>query len=152
MLIKTHFAITFFLILVLLPFTNFKTIFIFIALTATFLPDLDSYYSSSGSKIFLKFIPFLKKNREIVHSFSFLLLITFILALFFPVLSLGFFVGYSSHLLTDSFTLEGIRVFYPLKNILSGRIVTGGITEQRIFSFFMVGDIILFLFYLVRIF
>ena len=57
---------------------------------------------------------------------SFNILASIILATFFPILSLGFFIGYSVHLIADSFTRAGIQPFWPLKVRRSGFITNGG--------------------------
>lgn len=54
------------------------------------------------------------------------LVITLFFALFFPVISLPFFLGYSLHLFADSFTIQGIKPFYPIKKVSSWKIKTGG--------------------------
>lgn len=143
MLIKTHLAITCFIILLLLPFVSAKWIFVCFALVATYLPDLDSRYSSMGHKTAARFLQFFTRHRGIIHSFSFLFLVTLVLVLFFPVVSLGFFVGYSSHLFADSFTIEGIRPFYPMKRVSNGKLATGGALEKGVFSVFLIADLVL---------
>ena len=101
-----------------------------------------------GSKI----VQFLVKHRGIFHSFTFCILISVILAGFFPVVALGFFLGYSLHLLADSFTAAGIRPFWPSKISSSWKIKTGGLTETSLFAFFLLADLIIFIFMVKSIF
>ena len=82
-------------------------------------------------------------HRGFFHSFTFLILITIVFSMFIPVLALGFFVGYSSHLLSDSFTKEGIMPFYPWKKKSYGMLRTGGKIETGIFLGFVVADLFL---------
>ena len=145
MLIRTHLAITAFFVLILLSFVEHKLIFIVFALVATYLPDLDSRHSRLGHKKIARILQFFTKHRGLIHSFTFLFLATFLLALFFPIASLGFFVGFASHLVADSFTPEGIKPFYPWKRVSNGSVVTGGFLERGVLISFVVIDFILIL-------
>ena len=144
MLIKTHYTIALFFILLLVPYTFDKTIFIAVALFATFIPDIDSRFSKLGKKKIVRVLLFFTKHRGIIHSFTFLILITFLIYSIFPVAALPFFVGYGVHLLADSFTIRGIRLFYPLKITLKGGVRTGGKKEKIIFFLFIILDVFMF--------
>ena len=148
MLIRTHLLITLFFILLLFPIIDNKIVFTFVSLVATFIPDIDSRFSKIGQKKIARVLQFFTRHRGAIHSFTFLFLITFILILFFPIVALGFFLGYGIHLLSDSFTPDGIFPFYPSKTKYSGKIKTGGKTEIIVFIFFAVIDLI----FLVRLF
>jgi membrane-bound metal-dependent hydrolase YbcI (DUF457 family) len=52
---------------------------------------------------------------------------------FYPAGAFAFFIGYSSHLILDSFTPEGVQFFYPSKKRISGKIKTNGSKERLIF-------------------
>lgn len=138
MLLRTHLAITIFFILFFFSFVNDKIIFIIVALVATFLPDIDSRYSTVGHRKIARILQWFTKHRGIIHSFSFLILITLFLVLFLPVVAFGFFLGYGLHLVSDSFTVEGIRPFYPSKRKASGILRTGGKAETIVFVFFII--------------
>jgi len=144
MLFKTHFAIVIFFILLLLPNVKTKFIFVIVALISTQLPDIDSRYSKFGHRRLARILQIFTKHRGMIHSFTFLLSLTFVLILFFPVLGFGFFLGYGLHLLVDSFTIEGIRPFYPSKTKSCGRIKTGGKIEIMLLILFVFLDIFLF--------
>jgi inner membrane protein len=145
MLIKTHLAIGVFGILLLLPFVEGKLIFILITLIATLLPDIDSAYSTLGHKKYFGFLQLFVKHRGILHSFTFLIFLTIIFLLFIPQIALGFFLGYSVHLFADSFTKEGITLFYPFKAKSSWKIATGGKVETVVLVIFLMVDILLIL-------
>jgi len=131
MLIKTHLLITFLVILLLISKVNHQLIFVLTALIATFIPDIDSRYSSIGKNKISRILQFFTKHRGITHSFIFLLIITLILVFIFPVIALGFFLGYGLHLFGDSFTKQGITPFYPFSKLKSsGRITTGSRIEM----------------------
>jgi len=144
MLIKTHLSITLFFVLILISSVESKLVFVIVALIATFIPDIDSRFSTVGRRKIARVLQWFTKHRGITHSFTFLILITIFLVLFFPVISLGFFLGYSLHIFSDSFTKDGIRPFYPLKNKTSGSLRTGGRIEIGIFVAFVIVDIVLF--------
>lgn len=144
MLLKTHVVITIFGILLLIPEVNHKLIFGVVALLATFIPDIDSRYSTLGRKKINRILQFFTQHRGITHSFILLILITVGLVFLSPVVALGFFLGYGLHLFADSFTRDGILPFYPFKAHSSGNIKTGGKIEIIIFVIFLISDIALF--------
>ena len=145
MLIKTHLVITLFFTLFLIGYVNSPILFLVVALISTYIPDIDSRHSKIGHHWFLRPIQWFARHRGMVHSFSFLLILTLIISLFFPILALGFFLGYGCHLFADSFTIEGIRPLYPLKGRSSGNVITGSVSETNIFVLFLLMDIALFL-------
>ena len=144
MLIKTHLAITIFFILLFINSVEHKFVFVVVALLATYLPDIDSRYSTLGRKKINRILQWFTKHRGMFHSFSFLLTITLFLVLFFPVVAFGFFLGYGLHLFADSFTPNGIRPFYPCKSKSCGKIRTGGRVETILFGVFIIFDVALF--------
>ena len=143
MLMRTHLAIAFFAALFLLNHVTYKFIFIAVTLIATILPDIDSAFSTIGKHKIARPIQMLTKHRGFVHSFTLCLGISFLLALYLPVLALPFFLGYAMHLLTDSFTVEGIRPFWPFKSVSKGMLRVGGSVEQAIFIGFCIVDLVL---------
>lgn len=146
MLVKTHIAISFFLMVVLIGSVSSRISFALFLLFATLLPDIDSANSCINLKIkpLSKIFSFFTKHRGALHSITLCIFFTLILLFFLPKLALPFFLGYSLHLLADSFTKEGIRAFWPLTIELKGMIRTGGLTERLVFLFFASASIILF--------
>lgn len=144
MLLKTHIVFAIFLIILFFEHVVHPWIFVAMVLIATIFPDLDNEFSSFGRHLIFKPLQLLTKHRGIIHSFSFAILISIILAVFLPVLSLGFFLGYSVHLICDSFTREGIQPFWPLKTRSSGFIASGGRIEETLFFTLVILDIVLF--------
>ena len=122
MLLRTHLAITVLFALLFLPIVEHKVVFVIVALIATYIPDIDSRYSKLGRKKIFRVLQWITKHRGMIHSYTFLLTLTLLLALFIPVLAFGFFLGYGLHLLADSFTLEGVKPFYPYKEKSCGKI------------------------------
>ncbi len=109
------------------------------ALTLVFgalIPDVDQPQSTMGRKH-----PWLNKlsdkHRGIFHSIwipvIIFLIAHFVISRFFSVptlLLMGFFIGYGSHLLADSFTIQGTAPLHPLhKGRIKGLIRTGSILE-----------------------
>ena len=138
----THFAASLFFILVFLSSVEHKLSFIFVVAIATLLPDIDNPFSSIGKFKVPRFLQFFSKHRGFIHSFTFLLIACLILVLFIPIFVLPFFLGFSVHLLADSFTKQGIMPFWPYKKTTSWRIKTGGVTETTLFVFLLLVDII----------
>ena len=144
MLIRTHLSITLFFVLVLVSKVEHKFIFVLVALVATFIPDVDSRYSTLGRKKINRILQLFTKHRGITHSFIFLIAVTLVLLLFVPIIALGFFLGYGLHLLADSFTKDGIKPFHPFyKGKSRGKISTGGKVETIILVCFLIADLFL---------
>lgn len=144
MLLKTHMTFAVFLIILFFEHVKAPWIFTGIVLIATILPDLDSGFSSFGRHLIFRPLQFFTKHRGIIHSFSFAVLASVVLSVFWPVLSLGFFVGYSVHLIADSFTRDGIQPFWPFKIRSSGFITSGGRIEDTLFFTLIIVDVLLF--------
>ena len=143
MLIRTHLALTLIAILLLVDKVEAKYIFVSVALIATFIPDIDTAYSKLGKSKIFRPLQFFIRHRWFIHSFSFLFLIILILILFYPVASLGFFVGYGLHIFLDAFSIDGIKPFYPWGKTSSWRIRTGGKLEFGLFLILILIDLFL---------
>jgi len=143
MFFRTHLLITIFFALLIFPVLNDKILFLAVSIIATAIPDIDSRFSKLGKMKILRFLQFFTKHRGIIHSFTFLFFISIILIVFFRETAFPFAFGYSLHLITDGFTLTGIKPFYPLKTKMKGQIKTGGIAETIIFVCFLLGDLFL---------
>ncbi len=144
MLLKTHLAFAVLMIILFVEFVNSPWIFIAMVVIATIIPDLDLSSSTWGRHLIFRPLQFFVKHRGVIHSFTFAVLVSILIAVFWPVASLGFFIGYSVHLIADSFTKEGIQPFWPFKAKSKGFIASGGAIEETLFFSLIVIDIILF--------
>jgi len=145
MLIRTHLAIIVLAILLFLPSITDKFLFIAVALIATFLPDLDSGFATISKIKTLGFFHYFVKHRTMLHSFTFAIVISLILAFFLPIVALAFFLGYSLHVFADSFTIDGIRPFWPLKRESKWHFRTGSRVETTFFIILILLDIFVFI-------
>lgn len=147
MLIKTHISFSFLIILILWNFVTAKLLFSILLLLATMLPDIDSSTSYINRRIkpLDKISNFLTKHRGILHSMTFCIILTVIFVSFNPKLALPFFLGYSLHLVADSFTITGIKPFWPSNKVIKGFIRTGGLTERILLFSLITADVILFI-------
>ena len=148
MLLRTHIAITFLFILLIIGNVNNKIIFLSVALISTLIPDIDTRFSVLGKRRVFRILQFFVRHRKMFHSLIFCLIITSILVLFVHVLALGFFLGYGLHLFADSFTIEGIIPFYPFGKRSSWRIRTGAKTETILFLSVFAIDFLLLVYYI----
>ena len=144
MLIKTHFAIVSFALLLMFNSVTYKFAFIAIALVTTLLPDIDNGFSTFGKHAIFRPVQFLTKHRGVIHSLTFCLIVSLFFSVYFPLFALPFFLGYGLHLLADAFTIEGIKAFWPLSWEFKGPVRVGGTIEQTLFIGFCIADIILF--------
>lgn len=148
MLWRTHVLIALFFALCFIDYATNKFLFITIALFASLIPDIDSSNSYLGkNKIFLP-LQLFTKHRGFFHSFILLLLILFISLFLIPFWDndffLGFILGFSSHLIADALTIQGIAFFNPfISKKIKGFIKTGGFFELILFLIFLILDLLL---------
>lgn len=141
---RTHLAIVFFFILAFVPYTSHKITFCIFAFLASLVPDVDTEFSTLGKYKVMRVLQFFTKHRGMIHSLSFCMVISFILALFLPIFAFPIFLGYGVHLLSDSITIEGIQPFWPLKRRAEGFVRTNSSLEHAIFlSFVLVNFLII---------
>ncbi len=143
MLLRTHLALAVLVILLFINQVNNQFIFIFVMVIATMLPDIDTGFSTLGKMKGFRPLQFFARHRGMIHSFTFCIIISLILAAFWPAASLAFFLGYGIHLFLDSFTKEGIMPFWPYRKTSSWHFKTGSLTETTIFLFLVFMDILL---------
>ena len=143
MLRKTHLAIGLAASLLFMSYVNDEAIFLVVVLIASLLPDIDHGFSSIGKGFIFKPIQMMTDHRGILHTYTFCVGVTILFTLFLPVVALPFFVGYSFHLFADSFTVQGIKPFWPFKAISKGVVRTGGNVDNMIFFIFVIINFVL---------
>jgi inner membrane protein len=148
MMLKTHTVMAIAAALLLITQVKNPFIFFIIAVIAGVLPDMDIAQSKIGKKWYFRPVQLLAGHRGLFHSFLFCLLLSIVFTYISPVLGLPVFLGYSVHLIADSFTLEGIKPFWPMKDEVKGKVRVGGPIEEGIFVIFCILDVIL----LIRLF
>lgn len=147
MLSRTHFVVGLLFVMLFIGSVSNPIIFSLSLIIATLLPDIDSPSSLLGKNNAFSPLQSVVPHRGLLHSVTLAFLISIILSLFLPVAALGFFLGYSIHLLADSFTIEGISPFWPLKKRVSWRLKTGGYFENVLFVIISFIDILLLIMY-----
>jgi len=140
MLNKTHIAIGVFFMLFFLPRVAHVWTYVFVFLMAILLPNADRFVSFKGVGIIGATRA---RKRGFFHSFTFCFIITFLLAWFFPITAFPFFLAYGTHLIADSWTVEGIKPFWPLRYVSKGSVKTGGAFENILFYCFVVADFVM---------
>lgn len=143
MLIRTHLAISIFAIVLFFPLVANPITFVFITLLATMIPDIDTPFSKLGKYAPAKLIQIFTEHRGAIHSLTICFIISLVFAVFMPLLAFGFFLGYSLHLMADSFTKTGIAPFWPLQKKSAGFFITGGNVEKGILAVFILVDFLL---------
>lgn len=133
MMFKTHVALAVAVGLAVVPHVTHPYSFFPLLILATLLPDIDSMHSFLGQYKLFRPLQWFVSHRGMIHSMTLCLAITFLLALFVPVVALPFFVGYGLHLFADSVTIEGIRLWWPWSDEVRGKIRTNGRVEKIIF-------------------
>ena len=149
MLVKTHFAISAFAMILFLPIVNSKIIFLIMVLIGTLLPDIAAVLIQVEKKPG-KLLQYISVHHNFLHSLSVCLLISILFAVFIPVLAFGFFLGYSLHLLADSFTKTGVTPLWPYSKKIQGSLNYGSVVEKSIFFTFVILDMLLLFFTLVK--
>ena len=148
MLVKTHLAIGFAVALYFSRLVNNLWIFIPVVILSSLIPDIDSGFSFLGRRGLFKPVQWTTVHRGVLHSYTLAILGSLILALWFPLFALPFFLGYAFHLFADSFTVQGIKPFWPLKFVSSGVVRSGSAVEKAIFFSFVIFDLFLLGWYL----
>ena len=152
MYLQTHLAATIFGIFLLSDFIEGKFVFAFVAIISTFLPDIDNARSYFGRKKIFRPLQSFIFHRGILHSFTFLFLITYLLSLWNHSISFVFLWGYGSHLFLDMFTVWGIRPLWPLRWKLRGKMRSGRGMEIFLFVFILILDVFLLFYKVLKIF
>ncbi len=113
---------------------------IFISLLCLYL-DLLHFNNKSivGITLFISIliIYYLGEHRTISHSLLGLILISIPVYIINPIAISPFILGYGFHLIADSFTKTGIKLFYPYKNTSYG---------LKIINMYKIGDFPFFIF------
>ena len=149
MYLKTHLMLAILVILVFISHVKSQWVFAGMVLIATVVPDLDSSFSSWGRHLMFRPLQFFTKHRGIIHSFLTAIILSLIIAVWFPVASFGFFIGYCVHLFSDSFTIEGIQPFWPMHYKSTGPIASGGKIEETLFLSLIIINFLVFVFLLI---
>ncbi|KQY83678.1 hypothetical protein ASD24_29625 [Paenibacillus sp. Root52] len=127
--------------------SSFSTVLILLSFTlGTLLPDIDSEDSSLGHYfgIVSRIIP----HRKVTHTIWFVILLGSISWIFESIYLAALTIGYTFHILQDTWSIHGICWFYPLmgkyvshsngKVVKAGRSTTfayetGGVAEQILY-------------------
>ncbi len=131
--------------------------YLFIASFASLTPDLDhpKAFASKGS-LTSKFIRLTTKHRGWTHSLFGLLLfsLAFLLFLHYVKLSVSyaipFFLGYTSHLISDSLNPAGVMWFWPKKKRLSVGLISTGSRREGAFRLILIVALLLILYFSVK--
>ena len=143
MMLKTHLVVCFAFLLFLIDKVANEFLFLIVGMFATLLPDIDCVSSYLGNRWYVRPVQWFTSHRGLLHSLSFCIFLSLIVSLFLPKLAFPFFLGYGIHLLLDSFTVEGIRPFWPIKSEVSGLVSSGGSVDEGVFICFSLISIIL---------
>ena len=118
--------------------SNQMVIAIMVAAVFALLPDIDMVKSKLGRRLepFSTLAAFVFRHRGFLHSFILATVVYFGMRyLFSATVAAAATIGYSSHLVLDSLTNEGIRPFSPLSKLkVRGFVRTGSIFEQGILA------------------
>ena len=129
MMFKTHIAVSLVMALLVLPVLGLaKGSFVLVFLAGSVIPDIDSR-GRLGSRP----ANWALGHRGFLHSLTAAALFSLPLFAFRPGYGLAFLLGFLSHLLADSMTVEGVRLFYPLKSRIRGPVRTNSAAERILF-------------------
>lgn len=142
----THLAFALFLGLSVLKIFNLQVstpIFIFLILSGSVFPDIDSGTSFIGRKF--KLVSWFFKHRGAIHSIAVMIVSSIIIFLltnniyFF----LAFAAGFLSHLLLDSLTPSGVAFFWPNKKRTRGKFKTMSLFDLILLILFALLDLLI---------
>lgn len=147
MLSRTHFVIGLLFVMAFVDSVSNPITFSLALIIASLIPDIDSPLSLLGKNKVFSPLQSIVSHRGLLHSLTLAFLLSVLLSLIFPSAALGFFLGYAVHLFSDSFTIEGISPFWPLKGRLGWKLKTGGYIENIFFVVISLVDILLIIRY-----
>jgi len=143
MMFKTHlvFALLLGILFIQIFEIEYWYLFLGITLVVASIPDIDFHKSQVGKKT--KPVSFIINlffgHRGLFHSLLFALALFLLIGYFGSnTLAAAALLGYSSHLILDGFTKQGIMPFTPLSNLkISGFMRSGGIFDWVLFFIFI---------------
>lgn len=138
MLFYTHLLAGFFFALLFLDYTENKLIFILITLFFSIFADIDSSNSKIGRYWFSKVLSAFSSHRGLFHSLFFVGGFYLLFRSYLPIIALPFLIGYLTHLILDTMTVRGLRLFYPFKIRFRGFVRTGKFFEIMFFVVLLV--------------
>jgi len=84
MLLRTHLTISLAAMFLFLPYIDNQVAFVIVLLVSTVLPDIDTAKSLVGQGFLLRPLQWLTKHRGILHSFTFVIVLSALFAYFVP--------------------------------------------------------------------
>jgi inner membrane protein len=139
MLFRTHILFGVLVFFVLARFVEMPFwVLGFVLLGAVFV-DFDSSSSKLGKEFWL--FNWWMRHRGMIHSLFFCVLVSLIVGFFSRWAGFGFFVGYLSHLMLDSFTRMGVGLFWPFGFRVKGFMRSGSWMEDVVFVLLLFVDI-----------
>ena len=153
MMFYTHLAFGFLLAFLSLKIFSVDNLFLFFVgiFVGSLFVDIDNFKSKIGSKTFgLSYLfQTILGHRGIFHSLLFAILLSFALSFVSASIAYGFFIGYFSHLIIDSFNIQGVKLFYPFsKQNFKGFIRVNGLIEKLIFVVLVLVDVFVLYYYI----
>jgi len=133
MLFYTHLLAGLFSALLFLNYSENKLIFIIVTMFFSIFADIDSYNSKIGKYWFSRVLTAFSSHRGIFHSLFFVFSFYLLFRIYLPIIALPFLIGYLTHLVLDTVTVRGLRLFYPLKIRFHGFIKVGKFFEVVFF-------------------
>ncbi len=149
---RTHLAFSLFIGLILIKILDIENQILFLIFLLFFgvFPDIDERKSKVSRKFGFFSLPinYIFRHRGFFHTI-YLPLILFLL--FFMVdeviLGIGVLAGYLSHLILDSLTRSGVKIFKPLLHFrFYGFFRSGRLFDRILFLMFLIGDVYLLVF------
>lgn len=144
MIFRTHLIFGIFLSLIYLNLFGEEYFFVLGLLVGSVFLDIDSYSSKLGRRFLSRVLTAFFKHRGVVHSLFFVLSLSLLFGLFDPSLGFGFFVGGFGHLVLDSITKQGVRIFYPFRVKIKGPFKSGKKFDSFLFVLFSLFSVYLF--------
>lgn len=150
MMFYTHLAFGFLLAFLFLKFFSAENLLLFFmgVFIGSLFVDIDNFKSKVGRKTLgVSFLlQYTLGHRGIFHSLIFSVLFSIVFYFFNINLAYGFFIGYFSHLVIDSFNIQGVKMFYPFsKYNFKGFIKVNGLIERITFIILMSADVYLYI-------
>jgi len=118
-------------------------LFLFLVVFGSLLPDIDHSKSKVGKNV--KIVGFLFEHRGFFHSLLATIFFVLIIHVLFRdlTITLGFGIGYLSHILLDMLNFKAVKLLFPLPIKVKGFMKTKSIGEYALFFVFVIVDVVL---------
>ena len=148
MMLVTHLSFALLAGLAITKYIDFSAnsyLFVVFVLLASVIPDVDCSDSVIGRRF--RLLSVFVKHRGFFHSITFAVALAIIVFLITQnsYYAFAIIIGFSSHIILDSFTRAGTSPFWPGKLRIKGKLRTGRLVDGVLFFVFLISSVLMWI-------